>query len=310
MFLTTEIIDGLNNSDKKYTQSTILSFDTLIKRLYIEALKTNSFKKSLLKSKRNKILEYIDSDSINQRIKKTMLNAVIQVLTVGDSDDYKTGGYYVESFRKHATKDTKERAFRGATEAQHENRTTEEEIKKMFKAYEKNIDAKKYNWSYDIPYIFLGFLVYLQPQRNEEYTSMRIIDDTDEEEEYINNINLDTGLITIRDHKTVRYSGVRTFKAPKKLISIIQDYYDKTGNRILFPKKTNNTENMSVSGLTHWINSLFGRKIGLMDIRRSFASDMLNNGIGKKQRTENANIMGHDIRTSEKEYSRYAKIHN
>jgi hypothetical protein len=310
VFLTEDIVTRLKTSDKRYTASTIMSFNTLIKRLYNEALNETTFKKSLLKTKRKKILEYIASDAINQRIKKTMLNAIIQVLSHGDEDDYKTGAYYVESFRHHATKDKKERTHRGATEEEHENRATEEEIKEKFKAYQKNIDAKIYKWGFDIPYLFFAFLVYLAPQRNEEYTSMRIIDDISEESEFPNNFNISNGLITITEHKNKRYTGARTFKAPKKLITIVKDYYEKTGNRILFPKKLDENESMSVSGLTHWINGLFGRKVGLMDIRRSFASDMINNGIGKKKRLDNANIMGHHIREAEQEYSRYAKIYN
>jgi hypothetical protein len=69
-------------------------------------------------------------------------------------------------------------------------------------------------------------------------------------------------------------------------------------------------EAMSTSAFTHWVNSIFGRKIGTMDLRRAYISDLIDNGIKIKDRKKIANDMGHNIRTQSEKYGRYAKINN
>lgn len=311
MFFTTDFKILLQESEKNLKASTIQSFENMIKRVYVSGLGVSSFDVKLLKTKLKKVIKFIESDELNLNVKRNTLNAIKNVLAVSDlKDDKELYKVYNSMFYMIAKDAEKARNYAKATEDELDNKPTKDEIKDLFKGYEKEIDKLKYDWSIDIPYLFLGFLVYLPVLRSQDYVSLRIIEKSSEWLTYDNYVNLEDGIISISNYKTDKTHGVRTIDIPSKLMKIIRTYYNKTDNEILFPQKNNSNLQLSTSGFTHFINNVFGRKVSIQVLRQWYVSTLQDSGISISKRKKIADIMGHSVQTSLSKYGKYSDFNN
>lgn len=310
-FFNEETKQKLRDSPKNLTASTILSYETLLKRLYRYALNKHIFDIALLKSKKAKIKEYIQGDDLNLNIKRNMLNAIINLLNISRYEDTPLVKEYVIMFRKIAEKAEEARNYKGVSEEDMDNKITTEEIKKLFNMYKKEVGKNTYNWNVDTAYNFLAFLVYLAPLRNGEYTSLIIVKNPKEGKNHNNHIDMKNKAIVLGDHKTVKTHGTRTIEIPDDLHKIIKDYAEKSNTNVMFPKRSNVSESMSVSGLTHYLNGLFkGKKISTQALRQSYVSELKDSGVKMTTRKKIAKDMGHTLLTSELKYGKYSKVNN
>lgn len=311
MFFDSEIRSALQTSEKQLKASTIQSFERMLKRVYIDGLDVSEFNVKLLKTKQAKIIKFINSDELNLNVKRNTLNAIKNILAVSDlKNDIELYKVYNNLFYLIAKDAEKARNYMKANDEELNNKPTEKEIKNLFKGYEKEIDKLKYDWSIDIPYLLLSFLIYLPVLRSQDYLSLVIIDDPKDWADNKNYISLDEGLMSISDYKTSKTHGTRTIDIPDKLLKIIKNYYNKTHSKILLPKKTNINDILSTSGLTHFINAIFGRKVSIQVLRQMYVSNLQDKNISITKRKKIANIMGHSLDTSLTKYGKYSDFNN
>jgi integrase len=309
-FFNQETKQKLIESPKKLKQSTITSYETLLKRLYRDALDKHTFNVALLKTKREKIQTYIMGDEINLNIKRNMLNAIINLLNLTRYEGQPIVMKYVKMYRKIADEANKERSYKGVSEDEKNNMVSSEEIDKLFNNYRKVVDALNFDWKNDLAFLFFAFLKYLPVLRSQDYVSLVIVRNSKESKNHDNFINIKESVIVINQYKTVKSHGTRTIDIPNELLKIIVRYYNKSNTNLLFPKKSDPHESMTVSGFAHFLNGLFGRKVSTQVLRQSYVSELHDSNIKISQRKKIANVMAHSLETQDKFYGKYSTRNN
>lgn len=309
-FFNEETLQKLKESPKQLKKATITSYETLLKRLYREALDKHTFNVALLKTKKDKIEKYLLGDEINLNIKRNMLNAIINLLNISRYEGTPIVMVYVKMFREIADEANKERTYKGVTEEEKENMVTADEINTFFNNYRKEVDALKFNWKNDLAFLFFAFLKYIPVLRSQDYVSLVIVKNSKKAKDIDNYINFKDGVIVINDYKTVKTHGTRTIDIPEEMLKIIIRYHEKANTDVLFPKKSDISEPMTVSGFAHFLNGLFGRKVSTQVLRQSYVSELHDSNIKISQRKKIANTMGHTIDTQNKFYGKYSNRNN
>lgn len=163
-------------------------------------------------------------------------------------------------------------------------------------------------------YLVLNLYTMLPPLRN-DYANMKLISTKTEQnyETIYNYINLETHEIILLDYKTNKTYGLKTIEIPKELLEIIRDYLKVKKECNYINEETNtflliNTKlgtRMTKNGLTKYLNRIFyPKKVSTTILRKVFVSEKYPVVHSKKERENDAYIMGHSVGVSETVYSK------
>lgn len=288
-----------------------------IKKLSNELFQTKKFRVSFLRNK-NAVIRYIDTlPSLSSR--KTMLTSIIVLL--------KSIGITPTPYLKKLTEIAKEQhAFyikNEKTSKEDINWITYTEIEDIIQGLEKEIQLIENNTSslterqqLDLyqKYLIIHLYTELPPLRN-DYAMTRIINSLQAQgvvTDYNiveNYINLNDKTLVLQNYKTAKTYGTKVITIPQKLVNIIRRFekfkknYNVTHDFMLL--NTTDLKPMSRNNLTKALNKIFyPKKISSTILRKVYLSNKYPIQHSMEEMTKDAQIMGHDIGTARKVYTK------
>jgi len=304
LFMPDSIIAALEAKD--FQSVTIKNIDNNIKRVH-RLLYGNNAKfdmKKLVKDYK-KVIKALSSPEIPMTSRKIMYHSIGNVIKVMGINTYGAQELInvrdlVSTYVDEARKFNKEEPVMPLNKIY-------PKVKKTFEELEEQL-TEEFNPKIDIPYIALGFFVFLPPLRAQDYVNTMLMNKTNKEGQ--NYINLKEGVMVINEYKTVKKYGTRKILLPPPLLEILKDYKKKSNTKWLIPKMYGEkNEPMSVSSFTHLLNRTLDEKISTTELRRAYVSqEVINNDMKGKERKKTAKTMGHSVATQNEIYSKYSKL--
>jgi integrase len=250
------------------------------------------------------IFGYVASDEVNNNMKKTLLNSVLNVVKCISNFPTNIIEKYKSQFDKQAKITDEARELAPPTEREKINKITMDEIRtKRDELKLKLID--KYVPRIDIQYLILCLYSYLPPLRIQDYYNTRIDYVPKKDRNKINFIDLKTKQLIVNDYKTAKKYGKRTINLTDELNNIIIEFKKKSKAKFLIPKSYNVNEPISPTNMTHLIERILGKKASSQIIRKAYISEMLEKGIKPEQAKKVAEIMGHSLYMQRLVYNKY-----
>lgn len=306
--------------EKKYRPSTIRTMDNNIKRIFINALKTEKYNTKELYEV-DKIKSYLGEQGLG--IRKTLVANILGLLKLQTKP--KTPKKILTKWEKYFDEICKEYAdkskYKESSEKEVKNHMSMDEIRGLLESYEdniKNIEEKEELKTRDMityeKYIVLLLYTTLPPLRSEDYYKMLLTISKKE-----NYINLKTGIMYVKVYKTSKTYGTRKINLPKKIVETLKKWVElqKKFNReletvYLMPTIGSKlTKPQSQQGFTDLLNRIFKpKKISSSMLRKIYISEMIDKRLSPEERKKITKIMGHSLEMQEFIYSRFSdKIH-
>lgn len=292
-FLPDEILSKLRS---KYTVSSLKTMEGQIKRLFKDLGKT-SFEVTTLCDISRVTAQINKYDKTST--KKNTLQTLLVVIHAADPafDD----GIYVELLNKLRHEHAESYLM---TEAK-EKLITMSELVELREKYRGATDHTNY-----IRYLLLALFTYLPPMRGQDYYNTHVINTTGINDRVTflqslpyNFYDTATGILTLKDHKTVKSLGERKIEVPLELQNIINQWMHINGTTYLIP--TVSGTQMSHNGFTDLVQRIFKpRNISIDHIRHAYVTEVvptLSVDMAKKV----AKMMGHSVSTQQMIYKKY-----
>jgi integrase len=301
----------LNNKD--LSSKTVQTYVQWIKRISMSVFEKGMMEYSDV-VQYQRIFRYLYSDDVPMSNKRTGLSAYKHLI-----DMYGTAIHH--NYLK-AINVEKINLYNYSNSSQIYREATQEELDKLF-PYSRVSDLfhtyrlqlkDNFNPNIDIPFIILAFLKYVPPLRNQDYINTVI---SYEKLNDINHINMSSGTMITYEHKQKKKYGVREFELPDELITILQDYVDKTMSlrnseemMYLIPNGNDFSKPIKSNTFTYKVNVIFGgrtSKIGISQLRKIFVSELIDSNASMEERRRIAYIMNHCVNVANTIYGRFTK---
>ena len=254
----------------------------------------------------NQVMAYINSNSVSLNVKKTLLNSVIRICKVTYPKSTKLIETYEKEFQKIADRSEKARTFAKPNEKEQQNKLSIDDLIEIRNQYEEVLEDK-YTTN-DYKYVLLCLYTMMPPLRTNEWIDTQIFEKEPPKTYTSNFINLQTGKMHIRESKTKRFFGERIFDLPKDLLDVLKNNLIKSGSNLVLPKIYNLHDKTTESNVAHVFNTIVGKKLSTQMLRKIYVSEMIDNGVNKKERLRVAYIMGHSPKTAFHMYSKFSNI--
>lgn len=312
--LPEEVIKSL---EKKYRPSTIKTMNNNIKRIFLNALKSEKYRTEDL-YEIDKIKPYLSEQSLGMR--KTLTANILGLLKLQTKP--KTPKKIVKSWEKYFDEICKEYAdkskYKESSEKEKQNHMSMDEIRDILKVYES--DAKKIDDKTELrmsdmityeKFIILYLYTTLPPLRSEDYYNMLLTISKKN-----NYINLKSKIMYIKVYKTSKTYGTRKIKLSKELVNILSKWLElqKRFNKdldiyYLMPTISSNLARpQSQQGFTDLLNRIFHpKKISSSMLRKIYISELIDKELSPEERKDITKIMGHSLEMQEFIYSRFSK---
>lgn len=307
MFLPDEVIALLELSN--FSPTSIRTFDYSVKRLFsmmygpLQKFNINKILKDYLT-----VINTIENSDAPLNSKKMLFHSISNVIKVSGIDTY-PAMKILDARDKFSSYVDEMRAFQ-----KKESVIPLDNIYPLIKSTFDDLELSltdEYDPSKDVPYIILGFFIYLPPLRSQDYVNTRITSKgLKNNDDKINHINLEKSEMIINEYKTGKKYGQRKIHLPAPLVHILKEYKTKSKNKWLVPKLYGDgSEPMTNSAFTHFLNRVLGEKISTAELRRAYISqEVINKDMKGKERKNVAKIMAHSTRTQGEIYSKYSKL--
>lgn len=147
----------------------------------------------------------------------------------------------------------------------------------------------------------------IPPLRSQDY-----INTSFDKNESINYIDLEKKHLIIMEGKTTNKSNTRILDIPERVINIIKKVKELSNSIWLIPKVQNPNEKMPNDTFNKFMNTIFqNKKISASRLRNIFISYYNDKNMNVKDRKNIAQIMGHQLKTSQIIYTKFSKkIHD
>lgn len=262
--MTEKIKETIKNKRASLSPSSIKSYTSTIKNLYINMFDDQDFELDKLKDT-DKVLKYLHNIPPNRR--KTILSALV-VLT-DDADYRKLMLDDIRDYNKDIHKQEK-------TETQKENWIDRAEINELWEDLNRDANVlyrKKHLRPSDLQtiqsLIILSLLggMFIPPRRSLDYCDFYIKDIDKEKKNYI-----DKNELVFNRYKTSKFYGQQRIPIPKQLKAILTKWISvNPTNTLLFDKNLNPLSSVK---LNQRMNKMFGeRHIAVNQMRHTYLSD-------------------------------------
>ena len=309
--------DVKKSLEKKYRESTIKTIDNNIKRIFINALKSETYKTDDL-YEIDKIKPYLEQQGLG--MKKTLIANILGLLKLQTKP--KTPKAVLKKWDKYFDTICKEYSdkskYKESTEKEIENHMSMDEIRGLLESYKEHIDRIDKTEDLTVrdmityeKYIVLYLYTTLPPLRSEDYYKMLLTISRSD-----NYINLKTKTMYIKVYKTSKTYGTRKIKLTKELAEVltkwvkIQKRFNPDLETVyLMPTiKSKLTEPQTQQGFTDLLNRIFSpKKISSSMLRKIYISELMDKELSPEERKEITKIMGHSLEMQEFIYSRFSK---
>jgi hypothetical protein len=257
------------------SKSSLKTYESILRNLYNKVFKNIDEKTYNLSrfDDSKTIIDFLKKVPANKR--KTILSALV---VITDNKDYRE--MMLEDIKEY----NKEEAKQKKTETQKENWVDTEDITKLYKnlRHNANLLYKKNDLSpsdyQDIQnYIILSLFggLYIPPRRSKDYVNFKIKNIDKEKDNYINK-----NIFIFNSYKTAKTYGQQQVEIPIELKKILNKWIKiNPTDYLLFDISFNPLSNVK---LNQRLNKLFGKKVGVNQMRKTFLSDKYSDLIDKK----------------------------
>lgn len=312
--------DVIKSLEKKYRPSTIKTMSNNIRRIFINALKTETYKTEDL-YEIDKIKPYLEEQGLG--MKKTLIANILGLLKLQKKP--KTPKAIIKKWEKYFDQVCKDYAdkskYKESTEKEKANHMPMSEIRDILTTYEikaKQIEKQESLSVTDMityeKYILLYLYTTLPPLRSEDYYKMLLTISRKD-----NYINLKTKTMYIKVYKTSKTYGTRKIKLTPELNDVIKNWVaiQKKFNPdietvYLMPTISSKLlKPQSQQGFTDLLNRIFApKKISSGMLRKIYISELIDKQLSPDERKEITKIMGHSLEMQEFIYSRFSdRVH-
>lgn len=310
----------LKSLEKKYRESTIRTMNNNIKRIFLQALKTDVYKTEDL-YEIEKIKPYLEEQKLG--VKKTLIANILGLLKLQKKP--KTPKPILKKWEKYFDEVCKDYAdkskYKESSEKEKANHMSMDEIKQTLKHYEglvkviKNKDTFKPKdmITYE-KYIVLLLYTTLPPLRSEDYYKMLLTISRKH-----NYTNLKSRVMYIKVYKTSKTYGTRKINLTKELneelkewVTIQKKYNPDLETVYLMPTVGSKlTKPLSQQAFTDLLNRIFHpKKISSSMLRKIYISELIDKQLSPDERKAITKIMGHSLEMQEFIYSRFSdRVH-
>jgi integrase len=272
-----EIInDYIKSKRPNITKSSLKTYESILRNLYEKIFGSDDEKTYDLKkfdTEVKKVIKFLKDIPSNKR--KTILSALV---VITDNKEYRE--LMLDDIKDY----NKAEAKQEKTQEQSDNWIEKEDIEKVYKMlyndakllYKKEtINPSDFQdiQNFIIMSLFGGF--YIPPRRSKDYVNFKIKNIDKKTDNYI-----DKNELVFNSYKTAKTYGEQRLELPKELKTILNKWIKINPTEyLLFDISFNKLSNVK---LNQRLNKLFGKKVGVNMMRKSYLSGKYGDLIDKK----------------------------
>ena len=254
------------------SNTSLKTYESILRNLYIKIFKDDDIDIKKFDDSKT-VIKYLKDLPANKR--KTILSALV---VITDNKDYRE--LMLDDIKEY----NKEEAKQKKTETQEENWVEKVDIDNLYSTlrhnasllYKKNdLSASDYQdiQNYIILSLFGGF--YVPPRRSKDYVNFKIKNIDKGHDNFINK-----NFFVFNSYKTAKTYGQQQVEIPKELKTILNKWIKINPTEfLLFDISYKPLSNVK---LNQRLNKLFGKKVGVNMMRKSYLSDKYGDLIDKK----------------------------
>jgi len=271
------ILKYITEKRPNISKSSLKTYESIIRNLYKKVFDDEEYNLEKFDKNTDKVLKYLKDLPSNKR--KTILSALV---VITDNKDYRE--LMLDDIKEY----NKEEAKQQKTETQKENWVDSETLDKMMKVlyhnakllYNKeNKNPTDYQeiQNYIILCLFGGY--YIPPRRSLDYVNFKIKNIDKNKDNFINKNSL-----VFNSYKTAKTYGQQVVEIPKELKSILNKWVKMNPTEyLLFDISYKPLSNVK---LNQRLNKLFGKKVGVNQMRKTYLSEKYSDLIETKKQME------------------------
>lgn len=271
------ILKYITEKRPNISKSSLKTYESIIRNLYKKVFEDEEYNLEKFDKNTDKVLKYLKDLPANKR--KTILSALV---VITDNKDYRE--LMLDDIKEY----NKEEAKQQKTETQKENWVDSETLDKMMKVlfhnakllYSKeNKNPTDYQeiQNYIILCLFGGY--YIPPRRSLDYVNFKIKNIDKNKDNFINKNSL-----VFNSYKTAKTYGQQVVEIPKELKSILNKWIKMNPtDYLLFDISYKPLSNVK---LNQRLNKLFGKKVGVNQMRKTYLSEKYSDLIETKKQME------------------------
>lgn len=272
--MSEELIRLLKEKRPNISNSSLKTYESILRNLYEKVFpNTMSYKFDKFNSDIDKVIEHLKSLPSNKR--KTVLSALV---VITDNKEYRE--LMLDDIKEYNKEESKQKK----TKSQEDNWVEKVDLDKLYSVLRHNSSLlykkdKLTQTDYqDIQnYIILSLFGgdYIPPRRSKDYVNFKIKNIDKDKDNYIEKNNM-----VFNSYKTAKTYGQQKVEIPPELKKIINKWIKiNPTDYLLFDISNNPLSNVK---LNQRLNKLFGKKVGVNMMRKSYLSDKYSDLIDKK----------------------------
>jgi hypothetical protein len=279
-----ELINLIKEKRPNISNSSLKTYESILRNLYEKIFNDKTYKFDKFDKESKNVINHLKNLPSNKR--KTVLSALV---VITDNKDYRD--LMLDDIKEY----NKEEAKQKKTEAQEDNWVNKDDLDKLNNQLWKNakliyqkekLSPSDYQdiQSYIILSLFGGF--YIPPRRSKDYVNFKIKDINKSNDNYI-----DKNTLVFNSYKTAKTYGQQKVEIPKELKTILNKWIKiNPTNYLLFDISFKPLSNVK---LNQRLNKLFGKKVGVNQMRKTYLSEKYGDLIDKKNElAKDMSLMG------------------
>ena len=276
-----ELLNLLKEKRPNISNSSLKTYESILRNLYIKVFgKIYGDEKldiKLFNTEQDKILKFLQNIEYNRR--KTVLSALVVI-----TDKYEYRNLMLDDIKEY----NKNEAKQAKTDAQKENWVTGDDIERKFKTFfhnakllymKENKTASDYQeiQNYIILCLFSG--KYIPPRRSLDYSDFKIKNF----KPFFDN-HMDGKELVFNTYKTHKTYGQQKVLIPIELKKILNKWIKNNPTEyLLFDIAYNKISSVK---LNQRLNKIFGKKVGVNQMRKTYLSDKYSDSIETRKDLE------------------------
>ena len=269
-----DIKEELKNKRPNLSNGSLITYNSILSSLY-KSVFGNDDKLDIDKfSNTDKILEHLKSLPPNRR--KTILSALV---VISDKQPYRDLMLEdIKNYNQQILKQEKAPAQKLSWVDTNEIKTLYEKLKEVanFLYKKKNFTMKEYQQIQDLIIVAVLGGLFIPPRRNLDYCCFKLKNINNDNDNYI-----DKNQFVFNTYKTAKFYKQQRVDIPKDLKTILTKWIKiNPTNYLLFD--TNQNPLTSVK-LNQRLNKIFGKKVGVNQMRHTYLTDKYGDTINKQK---------------------------
>jgi hypothetical protein len=269
-----ELINLIKEKRPNISNSSLKTYESILRNLYEKIFENDkTFKFDKFDKESKTVINHLKDLPSNKR--KTVLSALV---VITDNKDYRD--LMLDDIKEY----NKEEAKQKKTDTQEENWVNKDDLDKLNNMLWKNakliyqkekLSPSDYQdiQNYIILSLFGGF--YIPPRRSKDYVNFKIKNIDKKTDNYI-----DKNTLVFNSYKTAKTYGQQKVEIPKELKTILNKWIKINPTEyLLFDISYKPLSNVK---LNQRLNKLFGKKVGVNQMRKTYLSEKYSDMIDKK----------------------------